>query len=39
MSAIVFGRDKVDHREVISGRPRRLRGSMLLWIDLHSGSD
>ena len=37
MSAIVFNRDKVDHLEVISDRPRRLRGSMLLWIDLHDG--
>jgi magnesium transporter len=37
MSAIVFDRDKVDHLDVISDRPRRLRGSMLLWIDLHDG--
>ena len=35
MSAIVFDRHKVDHLDVISDRPRRLRGSMLLWIDLH----
>jgi magnesium transporter len=38
MSAIVFDRDKVDQLEAISDRPRRLRGSMLLWIDLHDGS-
>ena len=39
MSAIVFDRDKVDRLDVISDRPRRLRGSMLLWIDLHSGTE
>jgi magnesium transporter len=39
MSAIVFDRDKVDQLEAISDRPRRLRGSMLLWIDLHEGSE
>jgi Mg2+ and Co2+ transporter CorA len=39
MSAIVFDRNKVDHLEVISDRPRRLRGSMLLWIDVHDGSE
>jgi hypothetical protein len=38
MSAIVFDRDKVDHLDVISDRPR-LRGSMLLWIDLHKGAE
>jgi magnesium transporter len=38
MSAIVFDRDKVEHLEVISDRLGRLRGSMLLWIDLHRGS-
>jgi hypothetical protein len=38
MSVIVFDRDKLEHLEVISDRPRRLRGSMLLWIDLHRGS-
>jgi len=38
MSAIVFDRDKVDQLEAISDRPRRLRGSMLLWIDLHRES-
>jgi len=37
MSAIVFDRDKVDHLDVVSDRPRRLRGSMLLWIDLYEG--
>ena len=39
MSAIVFDRDKVDQLDAISDRPRRLRGSMLLWIDLHDGSE
>jgi magnesium transporter len=39
MSAIVFERDKVDHLDAISDRPRRLRRSMLLWIDLHEGSE
>jgi magnesium transporter len=39
MSAIVFDRDKVDQLEAISDRPSRLRGSMLLWIDLHDGSE
>ena len=39
MSAIVFDRDKVDQLEAVSDRPRRLRGSMLLWIDLHEGSE
>jgi magnesium transporter len=38
MSAIVFDRDQVDHLEALSERPRRLRGSQLLWVDLHSGS-
>jgi magnesium transporter len=39
MSAIVFNRDKVDQLDAISDRPRRLRGSMLLWIDVHDGSE
>ena len=38
MNAIVFDRDKVDHLDVISDRPRRLRGSMFMWIDLYDGS-
>jgi magnesium transporter len=39
MSAIVFDRDQVDHLDALSDRPRRLHGSMLLWIDVHKASD
>lgn len=39
MSAIVFDRDQVDHLEALSDRPRRLSGSQLLWVDVHSGSE
>jgi magnesium transporter len=37
--AIVFDRDQVDHLESLSDRPKRLRGSQLLWVDLHQGSE
>jgi magnesium transporter len=37
--AIVFDRDQVEHLTALSERPRRLRGSMLLWVDLHRDSD
>jgi magnesium transporter len=39
MSAILFDRDQVDRLEELSDRPDRLRGSKLLWIDLHEGSE
>ena len=38
MSAIVFDRDQVDQLEALTDCPRRLRGSQLLWVDVHSGS-
>ena len=37
--AILFDRDRVDHLDSLTDRPRRLRGSMLLWVDLHRGSE
>ena len=37
--AILFDRDEVEHLNDLSERPRRLRGSKLLWVDLHRGSD
>jgi magnesium transporter len=37
--AILFDRDRVAHLDSLAARPRRLRGSMLLWVDLHRGSD
>ena len=39
MSAILFDRDQVDHLDDLSDRPGRLRGSKLLWVDLHDGSE
>jgi magnesium transporter len=39
LSAILFDRDQVDHLEDLSDRPGRLRGSKLLWLDLHGGSE
>jgi magnesium transporter len=39
MSAILFDRDQVDHLEELSQRPGRLRGSKLLWVDLHDGAE
>ena len=38
MSAILFNRDAVDHLDGLSERPRRLRGSQLLWVDVHRDS-
>ena len=37
--AILFDRHRVNHLDSLSDRPRRLRGSMLLWVDLHRGSE
>ena len=37
--AILFDRDEVERLENLSGRPRRLRGSQLLWVDLKRGED
>ena len=37
--AILFDRDAVDHLHDLSERPRRLRKSQLLWVDLHSESE
>jgi magnesium transporter len=37
--AILFDRDQIDHLEALSDRPRRLKGSMLLWVDIDRGSD
>lgn len=39
MSAILFDRDHVDQLEELSDRPDRLRGSKLLWVDLHGESE
>src|SRR6185437_4187576 len=39
MSAILFDRDHVDRLEGLSDRPDRLRGSKLLWVDLHDKSE
>jgi Mg2+ and Co2+ transporter CorA len=36
--AILFDRDAVDHLNGLSERPRRLRGSQLLWVDIHRES-
>jgi Mg2+ and Co2+ transporter CorA len=33
-SAILFDRDRVKYLEDVSDRPRRLRGSQLLWVDV-----
>jgi Mg2+ and Co2+ transporter CorA len=37
--AILFDRDAVSHLDGLSDRPRRLRGSQLLWVDLHRDSE
>jgi Mg2+ and Co2+ transporter CorA len=37
--SILFDRDQVDHLQDLSARPRRLRRSQLLWVDLHPGSE
>ena len=37
--SILFDRDEVEHLESVAERPRRLRGSQLLWIDLARGED
>ena len=37
--AILFDRDEVEHLNDLSERPRRLRGSKLLWVDVHRGSE
>ena len=39
MSAILFNRDEVDHLGRLADRPRRLRGSQLLWVDVHGDSE
>jgi magnesium transporter len=36
--AILFDRDAVDHLDDLSARPRRLRQSQLLWVDVHRES-
>jgi Mg2+ and Co2+ transporter CorA len=36
--AILFDRDQVEHLKELPPRPQRLRGSKLLWVDLHRGS-
>ena len=36
--AILFDREQVEHLNDLSDRPRRLRGSKLLWVDVHRGS-
>jgi Mg2+ and Co2+ transporter CorA len=36
--AILFDRDQVEHLERLEDRPRRLRGSKLLWVDVHRDS-
>ncbi len=36
---ILFDRDQVDRLESISDRPRRLRASQLLWVDMRRGED
>ena len=37
--AVLYDRDQVEHLEDFSERPRRLRSSQLLWIDLRPGDD
>jgi magnesium transporter len=37
--AILFERERVTHLDALADRPDRLGGSMLLWVDLHRGSD
>ena len=36
---ILFDRDQVDHLDGLSERPRRLKGSMLLWVDVDRASE
>jgi len=38
-AAILFDRDAVDHLDRLAERPRRLRGSQLLWVDVHGDSE
>ena len=38
-AAILFDRDQVERLDSLAERPRRLRGSKLLWVDVHQGSD
>ena len=37
--AILFDRDRVERLNDIADRPKRLRGSELLWVDVDRGSD
>lgn len=37
--AILFERERVDHLEALSDRPRQLSASMLLWVDLQRASE
>jgi len=37
--AVLYDRDQVEHLDSISERPRRLRGSQLLWVDLRRGEE
>ena len=39
MNSILFNRDRVDRLDGLSDRPRRLRGSQLLWVDLDGDSE
>jgi len=39
VSSILFDRDRVDRLDGLSDRPRRLRGSQLLWVDLDGDSE
>jgi Mg2+ and Co2+ transporter CorA len=36
---ILFDRDEVEHLNSLAERPRRLRGTQLLWVDLRRGED
>lgn len=38
-AAILFDRDQVERLDSLAQRPRKLRGSKLLWVDLHQGSE
>jgi magnesium transporter len=38
-SAILFDRDEVERLDGLMERPRRLRGSQLLWVDVDRGDD
>ena len=37
--AVLYERDSVSRLERVSERPRRLRGSQLLWVDVRRGED